>query len=165
MVGENIKKHSLLLNIKEIFIEFKKQYPIVKIGFSKFCKLRPKWAKTVNHSGMYSVCVCQYHQNVKLLVSIIPLKLYYREVFSKIVCSIDSRKCMFHLCFKCPGRKKLNDFLVECFSTNDIDLDDIFFSKAQVNHLRTAKENLLQNAVITLLDFAENYSFVAKDVV
>ena len=40
-----------------------------------------------------------------------------------------------------------------------------FISKAQVNHLRTAKENLLQNEVIILLDFAENYSFVVQDVV
>ena len=137
---------------------------------------------------MRSVCVCQYHQNVKLLVSVIPLKLDCKEVLSKIACSIDSRKCMLHLRFDCPGRKKLNEFLVECFSTNNIDLnhdifhtqwvstdrktlvshhstlgefisrtiDDVnelcphFISKAQANHLGTAKENLLQNEVIIL---------------
>ena len=59
----------LLLNIKQLFLEFKKGYSTVKIGFSKFCELRPKWVKTVNHSGMYPICVCQ---NVKLLVSVIP---------------------------------------------------------------------------------------------
>ena len=65
------QKRLLLLNIKQLFLEFKKECPTVKIGFSKFCELRPKWVETVNHS-MSSVCVCQYHQNVKLLVSVIP---------------------------------------------------------------------------------------------
>ena len=85
------RKRLLLLNIKELFIEFKKQYPVAKIGFSKFCELRPKWVKTINYSGMHSVCVCQYHQKVKFLVSVIPLKLDHKEVLSKIVCSIESR--------------------------------------------------------------------------
>ena len=66
------QKCLLLLSIKQLFLEFKKEYPTVKMGFSKFCELRPKWVKTVNHSGMHSVCLCQYHQKVKLLVSVIP---------------------------------------------------------------------------------------------
>ena len=36
------QKRLLLLNIKQLFPEFKKEYSIVKIGFSKFCELRPK---------------------------------------------------------------------------------------------------------------------------
>ena len=52
------QKRLLLLYIKQLFLEFKKEYPTVKIGFSKFCELRPKWVKTVNHSGMHSVFVC-----------------------------------------------------------------------------------------------------------
>ena len=43
------QKRLLLLNIKELFLEFKKEYPTVKIRFSKCCDLRPKWVKTVNH--------------------------------------------------------------------------------------------------------------------
>ena len=49
------QKRLLLLNIKELFLEFKKEYPTVKIGFSKFCELRPKCMETVNHSGMHSL--------------------------------------------------------------------------------------------------------------
>ena len=45
------QKCLLQLNIKELFLKFKKEYPTFKIGFSKFCELRPKWVKTVNHSG------------------------------------------------------------------------------------------------------------------
>ena len=52
------QKRLLLLNIKELFLEFKKEYPTVKIGFSKSCELRPKWVKTVNHSGWYALILC-----------------------------------------------------------------------------------------------------------
>ena len=40
-----------------------------------------------------------------------------------------------------------------------------FIAKAQANHLKMAKENLSENELIILLDFAENYSFVVQDVV
>ena len=40
-----------------------------------------------------------------------------------------------------------------------------FIAKAQANHLKVAKENLCENELIVLLDFAENYSFVVQDAV
>ena len=51
--------------------------------------------------------------------------------------------------------KTIDDFYELC--------SDHIVSKAQVNHLKTAKENLFQNKVIILLDFAEIYSFVVQD--
>ena len=39
---EKLQKRLLLLNIREVFLEFKKVNPDVQIGFSKFCELRPK---------------------------------------------------------------------------------------------------------------------------
>ena len=196
------QKCLLLLNVKEFFLEFKKQYPTVKVGFSKYCELRPKWVKTVNHSGMHSVCVCQYYQNVKLLVSVIPGNFEYTNILSKVVCNIDLRKCMLHLCSDCPGKTNLNKFLTEHFINNEFDLaenifykewistdrttlvnhystveefiakivDDFhevcshhFIAKAQANHLKMAQENLSENELIILLDFAENYSFAVQD--
>ena len=38
-------------------------------------------------------------------------------------------------------------------------------TKAQSDYLRTRKENLQQDKAITLLDFANNYSFVIQDAV
>ena len=81
------QKRLFLLSIKQLFLEFKKEYPTAKIRFSKFCELRRKWMKTVNHSGMHSVCVCHYHQNTKLLVSVIPSNFEYKDIFSKVVCN------------------------------------------------------------------------------
>ena len=194
----------LLLNVKELFLEFKKEYPTVKTGFSKLCELRPKWVKTVNHNGMHSICACQNQQNVKLLVSVIPGNFEYKDILSKVVCNVDLRKCMVHLCSDCPGKTNLNKFLTERFMNNESDLaenifykqwistdcttlvnhystveefiaksvDDVyevcphqFIAKAQVNHLKMAKENLSENELIILLDIAENYSFVVQDAV
>ena len=97
-----------------LFFEFKKEYPTVKIGFSKFLEVRTKWMKIVNHSGMHSVCVYQYHRNTNLLVSVIPGNFEYKDkvIFSKVICNIDLRKCMLHLCSDCSGKANLNTFLI-----------------------------------------------------
>ena len=42
--------------------EFTNQY---KVGLSKFCALRPKNAKLFD-SIPHNVCVCEYHENVRL---------------------------------------------------------------------------------------------------
>ena len=50
------QKGLLLTNLKELHIEYLKATGD-KIGFSKFCELRPKWCVTVNSKGMHSVYV------------------------------------------------------------------------------------------------------------
>ena len=37
------QKRLILCNLKELFIESRNLQPNVKISFSKFCSLRPKW--------------------------------------------------------------------------------------------------------------------------
>ncbi|XP_038055996.1 uncharacterized protein LOC119727987, partial [Patiria miniata] len=39
---KHIQKHLILCNLKEAFEHFKKKYPDLRIGFSKFAELRPK---------------------------------------------------------------------------------------------------------------------------
>ena len=63
---------TLLLNLHELYVAFKAKYPNNKIGFSKFCELRPAQCLPVTAAGMHNVCVCRSHQNAKLLTSIIP---------------------------------------------------------------------------------------------
>ena len=77
---EHKQKRLLLLNLKELHIEYKNKTNN-QIGFSKFCELRPKWCILVgNASGLHSVCVCEYHQNAKLLVTPIPGITDYKEI-------------------------------------------------------------------------------------
>ena len=65
------QKRLLLCNLHELYTTFKVIYPDAKIGFSKFCSLRPKWCVNVGSAGTHSVCVCTHHQNAVLLLSAI----------------------------------------------------------------------------------------------
>lgn len=65
---QKVQKRLLLLNLNEIYRYFKEEKPEIKIGFSKFCTLRPPNCVLAGSSGTHSICVCSYHQNVKLLL-------------------------------------------------------------------------------------------------
>ena len=106
---EKLQKRLLLLNIGELYLEFKKSNPNVKTGFSKFCELRPKQVVNVNSSG--KVCVCKHHQNVKLLTMSLPLKFDYKDILKKVVCDINSRNCMLHVSQNCLGLDGVRNFI------------------------------------------------------
>ena len=102
-IGKNnhVQKRLILSNLKEMYAMFKEEHPQIKIGFSKFCSLRPKWCILVGASGSHSVCVCTIHQNVLLLVKAVNLD--YHDLIDMIVCDHTSRECMIHRCEICPG--------------------------------------------------------------
>ena len=58
-VSKNVHKQKrlILCNLKELYATFCEKYPELKIGFSKFCSLRPKWCVPVSSKGTHSVCV------------------------------------------------------------------------------------------------------------
>ena len=82
---------------------------------------------------MHSVCVCQYHQNVKLLVSVIPGNFEDKDILSEVVCNIGLRKCMLHLCSDCPDKTNLNMYLTEHFINNEFDLAENIFYKQWIS--------------------------------
>ena len=81
-IGKNVhvSKRLILCNLKELYTAFKDKHPDLKISFSKFASLRPKWCITVGPKGTHSVCVCTAHQNVKLLLSSVNLSKDYHEL-------------------------------------------------------------------------------------
>ena len=44
----------------------------------------------VKCAGMISICVCEVHQNVKLLVAAIPSQMDYKDLLKKFVCITES---------------------------------------------------------------------------
>ena len=58
-IGKNVhvSKRLILCNLKELYTAFKDKHPDLKISFSKFASLRPKWCITVELKGAYSVCM------------------------------------------------------------------------------------------------------------
>lgn len=58
-----------MCNIDELYRKFKEEYPIIRVGLTKFFTLRPKQCILADDSGTQMVCVCIYHQNVKLMLN------------------------------------------------------------------------------------------------
>ena len=139
------QKRLLLLNLNELYIQFKKQWPNDKIGFSKFCELRPKWCITVNSFGMHSVCVCQIHQNIKPQTHAIPHANVdrkadptdYKYLLSLMVCDMKNRSCMLRSCSKCPGVEPLKEHIETLFESAGLDGDDMIKFSQWVSTDRT----------------------------
>ena len=121
------QKRLILSNLKELYANFKTRHSHIQVGFSKFCELRPKWCVLAGSSGTHSVCVCTYHQNMKLLLA--PLNISYEELFPFIVCDQNNRECMVHRCPRCPqSNKELEEFI--CNNIGECcDEDEIEFSQ------------------------------------
>ena len=79
------------------------KYPARQIGFSKFCRLCPKWCVFPGSSGTHSVCVCTHHQNMEL---ILVLGVSHTELYD-LVCDINSKDCMIHRCPNCPENTEM----------------------------------------------------------
>ena len=47
------QKCLLLTNLSFLYSQFKKRYPKIMIGFSKFCTLWPKWCVLASSSGSH----------------------------------------------------------------------------------------------------------------
>ena len=90
------QKRLLLCNLKEMYTAYKMRYG-PEVGFSKFCELRPKWCVTVGVAGSHSVCVCTYHQNVKLMLAGTDIQENYKTLSGKCVCDMESKDCMLKL--------------------------------------------------------------------
>ena len=198
-----MQKRLILVRLNELYIEFKKVHPDLKIGFSKFCEFRPKWCQNVTSSGMHSVCVCSYHQNVILACSAIPVKCDYKQLMDVCVCDLSSRDCMLHLYDECPPKEDLASTIRRYFLDNEYSENDVisykqwvstdrttlltiqttlseyidtvtdmiydlshhhFIKEAQSKYLKDSKENL-DETVIILMDFAENYALILQDCI
>ena len=106
-VGYQIHKQKCLMlcNLKELFIEFRNIHSNIKINFSKFCSLQPKWCVLLGLSGSHAVCVCKIHQNAKLVAT--ACQLDYKEMKKGIVCDICDKNCMIHRCSGFPEKSAL----------------------------------------------------------
>ena len=122
-IGRKVHKQKrlVLCNLSELYTSFKDKYPDVKIGFSKFCTLRPKWCVLAGPSGTHSVCVCSIHQNAVLLVDAVNWECSYKDLIEKVVCDSDNKICMMHRCESCPGSAALKEFLDHELSHLDMD--------------------------------------------
>ena len=162
----HVQKRLLLSNLNELYTEFKKINPDIKIGFSKFCTLRPKWCVSAGAAGTHSVCVCTYHQNAILLLSAISWNITYKDLMAKVVCDTLSNECMVHRCMNCPGTAYLRAFLDE--ELGEIDEDQEFhFNKGESTDrsqliTQTVTVEEYKDLLIKCIDELTAHSYISK---
>lgn len=122
------QRRLMLCNLKEAFRDFKDKNPSSAVGFSKFAELRPKeCVLAFDKHGTHSVCVCMYHQNVKLIFE--PLKKLiifdasietYKDLLLKTICEEPSEGCYLNTCEHCT-LQKITDYISKRFEEQIID--------------------------------------------
>ena len=162
----HVQKRLILCNLKELHAAFKNKYPNLKIGFSKFYYLKPKWCVTAGMSGTHSVCVCHYHQNAILLVDALNWDYSYKDLINILVCDAFRRECMVHRCDKCPGTESLKAFVDEKLQDYDDDMD-ISFNQWQTTDRstlikQTATIDEYKEILIKDIDSLTAHSYIAK---
>lgn len=114
----------VLMNLKEAYEEFKKTYPNVKIGFSKFASVRPKECiLALDKKGMHDVCVCIYHQNTKLASDALVRNMHlppdikdYKGFCAKLMCATPTIDCHMRTCKDCKSDDAIRKILLDMFT-------------------------------------------------
>ena len=120
------QKRLILSNLNKLYANFKSKYVSTSIGFWKCCELQPEGCVLSRSSGTHSMCICTYHQNMKLLLA--PLNVTYQKLFPLVVYDINTKECIVHRCPGCPeSNTLLRDFLFH--TIGDCDDDVIEFSQ------------------------------------
>ena len=114
---ERIAKRMLLFTEEELHLLFRRIHPEIKIGRSKFASLRPKHCILPSDKQTLEFCVCKYHQNVKLRIKGANLKVDYKDLMKRCVCSTENEACMTSQtgglrCSSCPDLQALRDELI-----------------------------------------------------
>ena len=165
----HVQKRLMLGNLKEVYHEFKSQFPNEKIGFSRFAALRPKQCILAGAAGTHCVFVCTIHQNVKLMLHTVQSHLTelatYHHCLARIMCNPPSPSCCLGECPVCPDTCLLKDEIVASLDKSDI--DEIVF-KQWVSTDRSTLETFCLSAedfvdcLCEKLEALRPHSFIAK---
>ena len=102
------------MSLSEAHGLFLQTHASVLISKSKFCELKPPHVK-LNDKIPHNVCVCIYHENVRLLLSVLQinsqLSASFSDFLAQITCDQTNKKCMDRECVLC--KHKLDMFLKE----------------------------------------------------
>ena len=101
----------MLTSLKEAHFKFLEDHPSDKIGLSKFCELRPSNVKLFDHIP-HHVCVCSYHENVRLLLAALKehtsLQTEFQDFICQMTCDAQAEACLTGQCKSCE--KNINSF-------------------------------------------------------
>lgn len=152
-----MQKRLLLMNLKELYAEFKKLNPDNKVGFSKFASLRPKQCVLAGSSGTHSVCVCVIHQNFKLMCECVFQKELDQNKYNDFhtwvnlaICKIPRTECYLAECSTCPGLDTIRETLENYFDRYGIET-------VQYNMWTTTDRSEFVTKIDEIDEFIENF--------
>jgi hypothetical protein len=124
----HVQKRLILGNLKEICNKFKNDFPDIKIGFSKFCHLRPRYVILAGDARAHSVCKCVQHQKIKLVARAIQLNELTEEIHLeknvstlKHLLALMTEDCLMNNCTQYPEEDVLQEDLQDILECNMID--------------------------------------------
>ena len=103
------QKRFLTITLKEVHaLYLEENAATAPVSLSKFASLRPAYVR-LRADTPHNVCVCKYHENVRLLL--ITLSRHNRDIptdfktfIDSIVCNQEDLKCMRRMCDECDPR-------------------------------------------------------------
>ena len=106
--GDRIKKTQqvryMIMSLREAWNKFTEQHSTTKMSLSKFCELRPPNVKLFDHLP-HQVCLCNYHETVRLLLVALgehtSLSTEFSSFVKQVTCDPSSKKCMTRECSAC----------------------------------------------------------------
>ena len=94
----------MMMSLRGAYNKFIEQHSTTKMNLSKFCELRPPNVKLFDHLP-HQVCLCSYHENVRLLLVALrehsSLSTEFSSFIEQVTCDATSKKCMTRECSTC----------------------------------------------------------------
>lgn len=117
------QKRLILSNLAELYNDFKRTHENLKVGISMFFSPRPKWCIFAGGAGTHEQCVCQTHQNFKLIMHALNIKKHYSDLIKLCVCDDKNRECMLRRCEDCPNLEAVQQIIRQQI---EVEFEDIF---------------------------------------
>ena len=94
----------MMMSLREAHEKFTEENSTTKISLSKFCELRPPNVKLFEKLP-HQVCLCSYHENVRLLLVALKehtsLNVEFAAFVQQVTCDANLKECMTRECPRC----------------------------------------------------------------
>ena len=107
MIKMTLQVRYMMMSLREAHNKFMEEHSTTKMSLSKFCELRPPNVKLFEHLP-HQVCICSYHENVRLLLVALKehtsLGVQFSSLIDQVTCDATSKECMTRKCSTCSSR-------------------------------------------------------------
>jgi len=144
------QKRYLIMTVREAYEQFKLLFPDEKLGATSFSLLRPKHVLPMCDIPQ-NVCLCKYHTNMDLLLSILNSTLdtpkTTRQLRESVVCDSNSHVCMSLLCENCGDLNRFDDLFKFDDGTYEKTLNYFQWETVESRIVKTEKTDTIRNII------------------